>query len=87
MSALTDRSMPFHGGVIGVNVLSGLSKYQEGPEPSATMELPVRPFGNSMKSFTTFRIDNIDLVVSDLRILNSEGELSSEGRVEVRNNG
>jgi len=27
MSALTDRSMPFHGGVIGVNVLSGLSKY------------------------------------------------------------
>jgi len=79
--------MPFHGGVIGVNVLSGLSKYQEGPEPSATMELPVRPFGNSMKSFTTFRIDNIDLVASDIRIVNGQGQLDSHGRLEFRNNG
>lgn len=27
MSALVDKSMPFTGGVIGMNVLSGLSKY------------------------------------------------------------
>lgn len=31
MSALVDRSIPFHGGVIGINVLTGLNAYEAGP--------------------------------------------------------
>jgi len=40
-----------------------------------------------LKSFTTFKIDNIDLAASDLRIVDANGEISFEGRVEVRNTG
>jgi len=43
-----------------LNVLSGLSKYEEGPTPTETYNIQVKPFGNAMKSFTTFRVDNID---------------------------
>jgi hypothetical protein len=79
--------MPFQGGVIGLNVLSGLSKYEVGPEPTATFGIQVKSHDAAKKSFTTFRIDNIDLCASDIRIINSEGQLDSFGRLEFRNNG
>jgi len=40
-----------------------------------------------MKSFTTFKVDNVDFVSSDIRIVNHEGQLSAVGRVEFRING
>jgi len=46
-----------------------------------------QPFKESMKSFTLSKVDNIDLCVSDIRIVDSNGEISNEGRVEMRNNG
>jgi len=39
MSALVDRSIPFHGGVIGINVLTGLKEYEEGPAKTATFNV------------------------------------------------
>jgi len=87
MSALVDRSIPFHGGVIGINVLTGLNAYEAGPAKSGTYDIEVKPFGKSMKSFTTFKIDNIDMAESDIRVVNSIGQLDSFGRLEFRNNG
>jgi len=40
-----------------------------------------------MKSFFTFKVNNIDFVSSDMRIVDFSGELTSEGRVEIRING
>ena len=40
-----------------------------------------------MKSFFTFKVDNIDFVSSDMRIVDFAGELASEGRIEIRING
>ena len=43
--------------------------------------------GGSLKSFTTYKIDNTDLSESDIRILNANGESSHAGRLEFRQNG
>ena len=43
--------------------------------------------GNSKKSFSVFKVDNVDFYEKDFRILNSKGKLSNEGRIEVRNQG
>jgi len=47
----------------------------------------VEGFGESKKSFTLSKTDNVDFCASDIRILNYKGEMSNEGRVEFRNNG
>jgi hypothetical protein len=49
--------------------------------------IEVLKFGNSMKSFFTFKVDNIDFVSADMRIVDNLGELASEGRIEIRING
>jgi hypothetical protein len=40
--------------------------------------------GGSLKSFTTYKIDNTDFSESDIRILDANGFSSHAGRLEFR---
>jgi len=84
-AALIDRAIPLVGGVIGISALTGLEKYDEGQNQNLGLE--VLGHSSSMKSFSVFKVDNIDFVAGDMRIVDAMGEISNEGRVEIRNNG
>jgi len=86
-SAIVDKAIPLVGGIIGINILTGMNFYDESGSADDYFGLAPKSFGVSKKSFTTFKIDNIDFCTSDLRIIDSNGEISNEGRVEMRNNG
>lgn len=58
--------MPLTGGIIGIEVVNGLPSYEAMDE---IYGIEVLKFGNSMKSFFTFKVDNIDFVSSDMRIV------------------
>jgi len=83
-AAIVDRSIPLYGGIIGVNILTGLNKYEEG---HLYHGIKTEKMAQSSKSFTTIKIDNVDFAESDIRILNADGESSSAGRLEFRQNG
>ena len=44
----------------------------------------VKNYENSKKSFITMKIDNIDMIESNLRIVDYKGQFSSFGRAEIR---
>jgi hypothetical protein len=79
--------MPLSGGIIGINILTGMSSYEKGDAPENYYGIDAKEHEASMKSFTVFKVDNIDFAASDLRIVDSNGDVSHEGRVEIRNNG
>jgi len=65
-SAIYDQSMPFHGGIIGVGITPGLKKYSSG---RTIMGIKAIAFGESTKSFYTMKIDNVDMVRNNMRIV------------------
>lgn len=69
-AAILDRSVPLYGGVIGVNILTGIDGY-EGAEKWHSIKS--NKAANSLKSFTTYKIDNVDFAESDIRILDGNG--------------
>lgn len=79
--------MPLVGGIIQINIFSGLDKYDGNDKAEDFFSLKPLAFGTSLKSFTVQKVDNVDLCESDIRILDSVGQISNEGRVEIRNNG
>ena len=83
-SAIVDRSMPYIGGVIGIGISHGLNSYEAG-HPYAGLE--VKSYKSSSKSFFTFKVDNVDFVNTDFRILDQRGGPSHIGRLEFRING
>ena len=44
-------------------------------------------YSNGKKSYVVSKIDNIDLVEKDIRILDDKGKLSHKGRLEIRKEG
>ena len=44
----------------------------------------VKNYESAKKSFITMKVDNIDMIDSELRIVDYKGGLSSFGRVEMR---
>lgn len=61
-----------------------METYPAEPERSG---VDMEEHGPSTKSFTTYPIDNIDMVDSSVRILDGNGKLSAVGRVEMKENG
>ena len=61
--------------------MAGLSKYQPG---GVMFGVTVKNYENAKKSFVTMKIDNVDMIESNLRILDFKGQLSSFGLVEFR---
>jgi len=76
--------MPLTGGIIGIGVGLGIQKY---PAFKPQKGLEINEFKVSAKSFYTFKVDNVDMAQSDIRILDYNGQPSYEGRVEFRING
>lgn len=83
-SAIVDRSMPLTGGVIGIGVTHGLNDYQKAPNYA---DLEIRAHKVSKRSFFTYKVDNVDFMESDMRILDNKGFPSAVGRLEFRKNG
>ena len=87
-SAIVDNAMSLYGGIFSISIFSGYKKYeliQNAPEKIYGFE--IKSFGASKKSYVLAKVDNVDIVKKDIRILNSKGELSSHGRLEMRYEG
>lgn len=84
ISAIIDRSMSLYGGIIGINVISGIQSYTGGKK---IFGFQIESYGVSKRSFTITKVDNIDLINKDVRILDFNGNPSYKGRVEIRNDG
>jgi hypothetical protein len=89
LSALTDRAISEYGGIVSISIFPGLEKYVIKEENSKSKKLlkVSSYFGKTKKSYTISKVDNVDLVERDFRILDSKGKISHEGRLEVRVNG
>jgi len=46
--------------------------------------ISVKNYESAKKSFITMKVDNIDMIDSELRIVDYKGYLTSFGRVEMR---
>ena len=86
LSALVDKAMSLFGGIISISITPGKDQYKVPKDFINPMKsIKVKSFeGGSLKSFSVHKVDNVDLVEKDLRILNAEGLLSNAGRIEVR---
>ena len=51
------------------------------------MGISVEGSGNSKRSYTIAKVDNIDMIEHDVRILDSEGKSSYKGRIDIRYQG
>jgi hypothetical protein len=92
LSAMIDNAISYYGGIISISVFPGFSNYPSYNDN--TKQYKQFPFievessqTQSDKSYTVAKVDNVDLVEKDIRILNHNGELSNEGRIELRLNG
>ena len=84
INALVDRAMSFYGGLILISIYRGLPSYTGGKK---IFGFPVLSHGASKKSYTISKIENIDMISMDVRILDSDGKSSYKGRLEIRNDG
>lgn len=88
LSAMIDRAMSEYGGIISISIFPGLEKYLINKAISHHNNIKIIPYiGHSKKSYTVSKVDNIDLVEKDIRIVDAKGNLSNVGRLEVRLNG
>ena len=88
LSALVDNAISVYGGIIQVSIFSGLEKYLINKSITQINKIKINSFtGHSNKSYVVSKVDNIDLIEKDIRILNEKGDISNEGRLEVRLNG
>lgn len=84
-SAIIDNSMTLMGGIVGVGTYKGIGAYMKNEEKIYGLE--VEAHKQSQKSYTTIKIDNVDMADLDLRILNHKGQPAYMGRVEFRLDG
>ncbi len=86
LSALADRAISEYGGIIQISIFPGLEKYLIGKTPKINI-IKITPYiGHANKSYVVSKVDNLDLVEKDIRIVDSKGNLSNTGRLEVRMN-
>ena len=82
MSAIVDHAISLYGGIFSISLFSGYDKYlltEDGPKE--VYKIPIKPYGESKKSYVLAKIDNVDMVEKDLRILDGKGKLAPAGRV------
>jgi len=87
-SAIVDNAMSLYGGIFSISLFPGAEKY-ELPEstPKIIKGINIKESGPSKKSYVLAKIDNVNIVEKDIRILNARGELSADGRLEMRYEG
>ncbi len=79
--------MPASGGVIGVTVVQGLQSYPVIKGKEYMYGILSYAGDASLISYTTHKIDNIDFVASDIRLVKFDGTIDYYGRVELRQRG
>jgi hypothetical protein len=84
INALVDRAISFYGGIITVNIFKGLPTYTGGIK---MFNIPIQGYGPSKRSYSIAKIDNIDMIANDVRIIDSEGRTTYRGRLEIRSQG
>ena len=84
INALVDRAVSLYGGYINISIYRGFPSYTGG---NKIFGIPVLAFGASKRSYTIAKVDNIDMIARDVRILDSNGKPSFKGRLELRNEG
>jgi hypothetical protein len=88
LSALVDNAISVYGGIIQISIFPGLDKYIINKAVTQIHKIKINNFtGHSNKSYVLSKVDNIDLVEKDIRILDDKGNNSNAGRLEVRLNG
>ena len=86
LSALVDRAISEYGGIFQISIFPGFEKYLINKTQKHNL-IKVTPFiGHSKKSYVLTKVDNVDLVEKDIRILDASGNLATVGRLEVRLN-
>lgn len=90
LSALADKAISEYGGIISISIFPGLEKYIILDKNAKTKLGKIKItsyFGHTKKSYTVSKVDNVDLVEKDIRILDYKGIITNQGRVEIRVNG
>jgi len=90
LSALADKAISEYGGIISISIFPGLEKYIILDKNAKTKIGKIKMtsfFGRTKKSYIVSKVDNVDLVEKDIRILDFKGKITNEGRVEIRLNG
>ncbi len=77
LSAIVDNAMSLYGGIVSVSIFPAFTQYSLTPDtPKEKHNIQILPYdkGGVKKSYILARIDNVDIVEKDIRILNnSEG--------------
>jgi LCCL domain/Scavenger receptor cysteine-rich domain len=88
LSALVDKAVSEYGGIISISIFPGLEKYLVNKFASPSNLIKVSNFiGHAGKSYVVSKVDNLDIIEKDIRIVDSKGNLGHMGRLEVRLNG
>jgi len=90
-AAIVDGAMPVYGGIVAVNKYNGAQGFDAAVDlvHGVTVKKGVleKVQNVGVFSFSTSKVDNVDFMASNLRILNHLGEPDYMGRVEMRING
>ena len=84
LSALVDGAISLYGGIISLSVLPGRQKYDIPHDNMKLGDIMILGYGNALKSYSVAKVDNVDLLLKDYRILDKDGKLSNTGRPEIR---
>jgi deleted-in-malignant-brain-tumors protein 1 len=82
--------MSIYGGIISISIFPGLDEYKLPPQYNSkvrNIEVAEDDSKTAMKSYTVAKVDNVDLVDFDMRILDNKGKLANKGRLEIRSQG
>lgn len=87
LAALVDNAISLYGGIISISIFPGMDQYTVPtgfPQKKDLITIMPLKTKSIQKSYVLAKVDNVDLVDKDMRILDYQGTLSSEGRVEFR---
>ncbi len=89
MAGIIDNAISLYGGVMSISIFPAFEYYTLPKNTKNRIKgIEVKAYHHAAKkSFALARIDNVDLVKKDMRILNQKGEFSHEGRLEMRYEG
>jgi len=89
-AAIVDKAMSFYGGIISISIFPALKTYELPTDQEPLINnIKIRPYtsGDAKKSFVLAKVDNIDMVEKDIRIVDYKGTPTNEGRLEMRYEG
>ncbi len=89
MAGIIDKAISLYGGVMSISIFPAFQKYSLPNNVKKIIRgIKIKAYHQkAKKSFVLARVDSVDLVEKDMRILNHKGDLSHQGRLEMRYEG